>query len=180
MMSSFVGRGNQYIQVIKVLSIGKKLPTFPHRVHGLNRRPQRWPASVSTLPHHGARHPLNIVLTLSIVLEPDFMDAVEITFSIYRLFLDWVGEQCLPNSIPALAPPPPPPPHTLTLCRCFIFTNNVPSTCDYASQDIACQCVTALENTEAVEVQEGETLVKTKKEYLEDSPPPMSVCCTGQ
>ena len=55
---SFVGRGNQYIQLVKVLyyklpTIGKQLPTFPHKVQGLNRRPQRWEVSVSPLHHHG-------------------------------------------------------------------------------------------------------------------------------
>ena len=40
-MVSFVGRGNQYIQLIKALycklqAIGKQLPTFPHKVQGLN------------------------------------------------------------------------------------------------------------------------------------------------
>ena len=44
---SFMGRGNQYIQLVKVLyckllMIGKKLPSFPHRVRGLNTRPQSW------------------------------------------------------------------------------------------------------------------------------------------
>ena len=38
---SFVGRANQYIQLVKVLycklpTIGKQLPTFPHKVQGLN------------------------------------------------------------------------------------------------------------------------------------------------
>ena len=54
-MSSFVGRGNQYIQLVKVLycklpTIGKQLPTFPHMVWGLNRQPQIW--KVSVLPLH--------------------------------------------------------------------------------------------------------------------------------
>ena len=58
MKSSFMGRGNQYIQLIKVLycklpTIGKKLPSFQHRVLGLNSRPQRWEASVLPLYHHG-------------------------------------------------------------------------------------------------------------------------------
>ena len=50
-MSSFVGRGNQFIQLVKVLyckllTNGKKLPTFPHMVQGLDRRPQRWETNV--------------------------------------------------------------------------------------------------------------------------------------
>ena len=40
-MGSFMGRGNQYIQLVKVLyckllPIGKQLPAFPHKVWGLN------------------------------------------------------------------------------------------------------------------------------------------------
>ena len=51
MMSSFVGRGNQFIQLVKVLYFklltnGKKLPTFPHMVQGLDYRPQRWETRV--------------------------------------------------------------------------------------------------------------------------------------
>ena len=43
---NFVGRGNQNIQLFKVLyckllTIGKQLPTFPLKVQGLNRLPQR-------------------------------------------------------------------------------------------------------------------------------------------
>ena len=38
-MGSFVGRGNQYIQLVKFLycklsTVGKQLPTFPHKVEG--------------------------------------------------------------------------------------------------------------------------------------------------
>ena len=56
MMGSFVGSGNQYIQLVKVLycnlpTIGKRLPTFPHKVRGLNYRPQRWEGSVLPLHH---------------------------------------------------------------------------------------------------------------------------------
>ena len=61
MMGRFVGRGNQYIQLDKVLycklpTIGKQLPTFPHDVQGLNRRPQRWEGSGLPLYHHGPPH----------------------------------------------------------------------------------------------------------------------------
>ena len=48
MMGSFMGRGIRYIRLVKVLycklpTIGRKLPSFPHR--DLNCRPQRWEAS---------------------------------------------------------------------------------------------------------------------------------------
>ena len=50
-MGSFVGRGNQYIQLVKVLycilpTSGKQLATLPHKVQGLNSQPQRWEASM--------------------------------------------------------------------------------------------------------------------------------------
>ena len=65
---SFVGRGNQYTQLVKVLycklrTIGKQLPTFPHKVQGLNCRPQRWEASVLPLYHHGpCTYSTNIII----------------------------------------------------------------------------------------------------------------------
>ena len=57
-MGNFVDRGNEYIQLVKVLycklpTIGKPQPTFPHKDWGLNRRPQRWEASVLPLRHRG-------------------------------------------------------------------------------------------------------------------------------
>ena len=57
MTSDFAGKQYQYIQLVKVLyyklpTIGKQLPTFPHRVWGLNHRPQTWDASVLLLRHH--------------------------------------------------------------------------------------------------------------------------------
>ena len=53
---SFIGRGNKYIQLVKVLycklsTIDKQLPTFPHKVSGLNGQPQRWEVSVLPLHH---------------------------------------------------------------------------------------------------------------------------------
>ena len=46
-----MGRGNQYIQLVKVLyckllTIGKQLPSFAHRVWGFNCSPQRLEANV--------------------------------------------------------------------------------------------------------------------------------------
>ena len=55
---SFVGNGNQCIVLASVLyskltTIGKELPTFPHKVQGLNYRPQRWETSELLLGRHG-------------------------------------------------------------------------------------------------------------------------------
>ena len=57
-MLSFVGRGNQYIQLVKVLycklsTISEQLPTFPHKVCGLNHQPQSSEVSVLLLLHRG-------------------------------------------------------------------------------------------------------------------------------
>ena len=60
MTGSWQGKGNQYIQLVKVLhcklpTSGKQLPTFPLEV-GLGTEPQcqRWElASVLPLCHHG-------------------------------------------------------------------------------------------------------------------------------
>ena len=62
---SFVVTGNQYIQLVKVLYcklliISKQLPTFPHEDQGLNRRPQRWEASVLPLRHCGLMWPSRV------------------------------------------------------------------------------------------------------------------------
>ena len=56
---SFVGRANQYIQLVKVLyckwlAIRKQLPTFPNKVWGLNGPSQKWEASVLPLRHCGS------------------------------------------------------------------------------------------------------------------------------
>ena len=55
-MGSWKGRGNQYIEFARVLycklpTNGKQLPAFPHKaLTGIEPRPQRWKASVTTLP----------------------------------------------------------------------------------------------------------------------------------
>ena len=70
---SWKGRGNQYIQLVKVLycklpTNGKQLPAFPlEAMPGTEPRPQRWEARVLPLYHRG---PLTIstcilVLTFS-------------------------------------------------------------------------------------------------------------------
>ena len=53
---SWKGRGNQYIQFARVLyckllTNGKQLPAFPLKaMMGIEPQPQRWEASVTTLP----------------------------------------------------------------------------------------------------------------------------------
>ena len=52
MTTGLMGRGNQYIHLVKVLyckqpTIGMQLPAFPHK------HPQRWEASVLPLHHPG-------------------------------------------------------------------------------------------------------------------------------
>ena len=55
-MGSWKDRGNQYIQLVKVLyyklpTNGKQIPAFPLDVGlGTKPRPQRWRVSVTTLP----------------------------------------------------------------------------------------------------------------------------------
>ena len=60
-MGSWMGRGNQYIQLVKVLyckllTNGKQLPAFPLEVGpGTKPQPQRWEARVLPLCHCGPR-----------------------------------------------------------------------------------------------------------------------------
>ena len=59
MTGSWKGRGNQYIQFVRVLycklpTNGKQLPAFPLKaVLGIEPRPQRWEARVLPLSHRG-------------------------------------------------------------------------------------------------------------------------------
>ena len=59
---SWKGRGNQYIQFVRVLycklpTNGKQLPAFPlQAVTGIETRPQRWEARVLPLCHRGPPH----------------------------------------------------------------------------------------------------------------------------
>ena len=72
-MGSFVGRGNQYIQFVKLLycnlsTINTQLPTFPHKVRGLNHSPQRWEASVLPLHHRAICIQVSVSVNLQIVI----------------------------------------------------------------------------------------------------------------
>ena len=59
MTGSCKGRGNQYIEFVRVLycklpTNGKQLPAFPlEAMPGIEPRPQRWEARVLPLCHHG-------------------------------------------------------------------------------------------------------------------------------
>ena len=57
-MGSWKGRGNQYIQFVRVLycklPTNSKQPAFPlEAMPGIKPRPQRWEARVLSLCHHG-------------------------------------------------------------------------------------------------------------------------------
>ena len=74
-MGSFVGRGNQYIQLVKVLyckvlTIGNQLPTFPHKVRDLNHRPQRW--EVSVLVTTAPPWPHNLYSSISAIIMREY------------------------------------------------------------------------------------------------------------
>ena len=62
------GRGNQYIQFVRVLycklpTHGKQLPAFPlEAMPGIEPRPQRWEARVLPLCHHGPFVPFKSLL----------------------------------------------------------------------------------------------------------------------
>ena len=67
-MSSWKGKGNQYIQFVRVLyckllTNGKQLPAFPlEAVPGTEPWPQRWEASVLPLCHCGPSIILKYIL----------------------------------------------------------------------------------------------------------------------
>ena len=77
-MGSWKGRGNQYIQLVKVLycklpTVYKQLPAFPlAAVLGTEHRPQRWEARVLPLCHRGPPWIcLKKMVTLKILYEGD-------------------------------------------------------------------------------------------------------------
>ena len=67
---SWKGRGNQYIQFVRVLycklpNNGKQLPAFPlEAVVGIEPRPQRWEARVLPLCHHGPSSALKVSIVV--------------------------------------------------------------------------------------------------------------------
>ena len=84
---SFMGRGNQYIQSVevlycKLLTISKKLLTFPYRVRGLNCRPQRWEASVLPPRHRGPLVREQTVTDVSLLANLIYFDVFQISNSV--------------------------------------------------------------------------------------------------
>ena len=78
---SWKGRGNQYIQFVRVLycklpTNGKQLPAFPlEAVPGIEPRPQRWEARVLPLCHCGPNiyilvYPLHHLIKLAMKMLP--------------------------------------------------------------------------------------------------------------
>ena len=71
-MGSWKGRGNQYIQFVRVLycklpTNSKQLPAFPlEAVPGIEPRPQRWEARVLPLCHCGPFQGLRVMFTESV------------------------------------------------------------------------------------------------------------------
>ena len=64
MTSSFVCKGNQCTELVKVLycklpTISKQLPTFPHKDQGSKRRPQRWEACLLLVAHNNGDIDIN-------------------------------------------------------------------------------------------------------------------------
>ena len=87
---SWKGRGNQYIQLVKVLYCnGKQLPAFPLEVEPWTEpRPQRWEVRVSPLCHRGpsvgSQKHRSFWLLLVFNLKGRF-------FQIYLIFGTWIG-----------------------------------------------------------------------------------------
>ena len=92
MMGSLMGRGNQYIQLVKVLYFklptnGKQLPAFPLEVRaGFKLRSQRLEAIVSPLCHSG---PQKVVLLLT--TEKEVIVTAFIIFIVILYFLTSLG-----------------------------------------------------------------------------------------
>ena len=78
MTGSFMGRENQYIQLVKILycklpTIGEQLPTFPHKVQHLNHRPQWWEARVLLLCHLGPKSMHKICFFMVVIFRINFV-----------------------------------------------------------------------------------------------------------
>ena len=77
-MGSWKGRGNQYIQFVRVLycklpTNGKQLPTFPLEARTRTKpQPQRWKARVLPLCHRDP-HSMNVMCMLFISLSDIFL-----------------------------------------------------------------------------------------------------------
>ena len=91
-MGSWKGRGNQYIQFVRVLYFklptnGKQLPAFPlEAVPGIEPRPQRWEVKVLPLCHRG---PFQYIEALhSQILIGDFKGITRIADCSHKKIID--------------------------------------------------------------------------------------------
>ena len=93
-MGSWKGRGNQYIQFVRVLycklpTNGKQLPAFPHKaMMGIEPQPQRWEARVKTCCKHW--------LNQKILLSCDIIAMVN-AFSHHKMRNPWLTA-CIRNT----------------------------------------------------------------------------------
>ena len=80
-MGSWKGRGNQYIEFVRVLycklpTNGKQLPAFPlEALPGIEPRPQRWEARVLPLCHRGPFSNFKFTSLTDISITPFFYNA---------------------------------------------------------------------------------------------------------
>ena len=116
---SWKGRGNQYIQFVRVLycklsTNGKQLPAFPlEAVPGIEPQPQRWEARVLPLCHCGPRDPdvmlpqrrINFLSIVSKFNNPGIKNLLNSSPDLEVLHLN-VLNIFLPNIMPALTGKP--------------------------------------------------------------------------
>ena len=114
------GRGNQYIQFVRVLycklpTNGKQLPAFPHEaVPGIKPRPQRWEARVLPLCHRG---PPFTVISHIIILGKSAITHSKVGQSSPNIFPLSIGYSCttlwVKNSLEIAL--------SLTVCEIFVI-----------------------------------------------------------
>ena len=95
-MGSWKGKGNQYIQLVKVLycklpTNGKQLPAFPvEAMPRIEPRPQRWEARVLLLCHHGPQLPTthcnDIIMSLARVKGYHITHTLSNIFKTYSVY----------------------------------------------------------------------------------------------
>ena len=91
-MGSWKGRGNQYIEFVRVLycklpTNSKQLPAFPlEAIPGIEPRSQRWEARVFPLCHRG---PISVIQSPALLIRSMYT---------YSYFLNYNGRKCPINT----------------------------------------------------------------------------------